>query len=267
MERQGSIINEDDQVKEIENREENPEQVPITKFFTYINGNDKTLLIIGTVTAILAGGLMPSISLIMGNVAAAFTETDDSSSGTDIVGNMAEIASYVILIACSLFVFSYVFYAFWQHLAENIIEDLRKRYLKSLMRQEIAYFEKNKVEEIPSQMSEIFETLKASIGEQISNLLYAFSTCIAGIVYSLCFGPIFALACIAYLPVLLGILGVFGLMVKKSTLGKLNVIKHLGGIAEETLTAIKVVTSFGREERELKKFANWSRNTQKVAKK
>jgi len=52
---------------------------------------------------------------------------------------------------------------------------------------------------------------------------------------------------VAYLPFLMTILVVFGLMVKKSTLDKLNVIKELGGIAEETLTAIKVVTSFGRE--------------------
>ena len=81
------------------------------------------------------------------------------------MSNMSFIASYVILIATSLFTFSYVFFAFWQHLAENIVTDLRKRYLKSLMRQEIGYFEVNKVEEIPSQMSEIFETLKASIGE------------------------------------------------------------------------------------------------------
>lgn len=44
-------------------------------------------------------------------------------------------------------------------------------------------------------------------------------------------------------------------------------IKHLGGIAEETLTVIKVVASFGREERELRKFAKWSRRTTTVAKK
>ena len=57
------------------------------------------------------------------------------------------------------------------------------------MRQEIAFFEKNKVEELPAQISEVFETVKASIGEQISNLIFAVSTCLAGIVYSLSFGP------------------------------------------------------------------------------
>ena len=41
----------------------------------------------------------------------------------------------------------------------------------------------------------------------------------------------------------------------------------MGGICEETLTAIKVVAGFGREDRELRKFAKWSRRTTAVAKK
>ena len=148
------------------------EQVGLLKFFSYINWQDKVLLFVGTTAAILAGGILPSISLIMGNVAVAFSPGGDSS---DILASMSFIASYVVLISVALFIFSYCFFAFWQHLAENIVIDLRKRYLRSLMRQEIGYFEVNKVEEIPAQMSEIFETLKASIGEQISNLIFAFS--------------------------------------------------------------------------------------------
>ena len=54
-------------------------------------------------------------------------------------------------------------------------------------------------------------------------------------------------------------------MVQKSTINKLTVVKHLGGIAEESLSAIKVVSSFNREDRELKKFTKWSKRTQQVA--
>ena len=72
--------------------------------------------------------------------------------------------------------------------------------------------------ELPSQISEVFETVKASIGEQISNLLFAIATCIAGIVYALTFAPIFALICLAYLPVLLSIIGIFGSMVRAFTI-------------------------------------------------
>ncbi len=64
-----------------------------------------------------------------------------------------------------IFIFSYFFYAFWNHLAENISFNLRKEYLKALLRQEIGYFEKTKIEEIPAQMGDIFETIHRSIGE------------------------------------------------------------------------------------------------------
>lgn len=67
-------------------------------------------------------------------------------------------------------------------------------------------------------MSEIFETIQASIGEKISNLLFAVVTCISGVGYALYFGVTFALSCIAYLPFLLMILGVFGRMVQSATL-------------------------------------------------
>ena len=70
----------------------------------------------------------------MGNVAAAFSGSGSAQEGGDIITNMGFIATYVIMIATSLFLFSYLFFAFFQHLAENIITDLRMRYIRALMR-------------------------------------------------------------------------------------------------------------------------------------
>jgi ATP-binding cassette subfamily B (MDR/TAP) protein 1 len=159
----------------------------------------------------------------MGHVAAAFT--DGGSSPDNIIGTMSTIAVIVMMIAMLLFLFSYIFFAFYQHLAENICLDLRKRYISALMRQEVGYFEINKVEQIPAQISEIFETVKSSIGEKIANFIFAISTCVSGMIYALCYGPVFAAVCIAYLPILLAIVGIFGLMVRKSSLNKLEVVK------------------------------------------
>ena len=97
------------------------------KFFKYLSTADRILLYIGTLAAILAGMILPSIATIMGNVAEAFT------GGGSIVDEMNFIASYVVMISVGLFVSSYIFFAFWSHLAENIAIDLRKRYLKALM--------------------------------------------------------------------------------------------------------------------------------------
>lgn len=62
--------------------------------------------------------------------------------------------------------------------------------------------------------------------------------------YAIYYGPTFALACIAYLPVLMTIIAVFGKRVQKSTIDKLEGVKLLSGAAEESLTAIKVVASY-----------------------
>lgn len=191
-----------------------PESIGFFTFFRYMQRFDKVLFVIGTFSAVLAGMILPSISLIMANVAQAFS--NPNSGG--ISGNMGYIASYVVIIACGLFTFSYMFYAFWQQLADNITTDLRKRYLAALMEQEIAFFDKNRVEQLPSQMAEIFETVQGAIGEKFSNMIFAVSTCVSGMGYALYFAPVYAGICILYLPFLLTILGVFGRMVQKTAL-------------------------------------------------
>lgn len=185
------------------------------------------LLTGGTVSAITAGIILPSISLFMGNISVAFS---GETSKTELVQSnltktMGTIAMIVVMVAISIFLFSYIFYAFWSHLAANITNDLKKKYIESLLRQEIGYFERNKVEQIPAQISEIFEQLQNSIGEKIANLIFALSTCIASMGYGLYFGWAFALACIAYLPFLILIIAVFGKRVQKSTVEKLEGVK------------------------------------------
>lgn len=89
----------------------------------------------------------------------------------------------------------------------------------------------------------------------------------AGIVYAFIYGPLFAVVCCAYMPMLFGALGYFGMLVQKSTLGKLEISEKLGGIAEESFTAIKLISSFCQEEREIKKFSVWNDKARLISKK
>ena len=79
---------------------------------------------------------------------------------------------------------------------------------------------------------------------KISNLIFALSTCIASIGYALCYGWLFAFLSVAYLPFLMGVIAFFGRSVQKTTIEKLEGVKQLAGVAEETLMAIKVVASY-----------------------
>ena len=52
------------------------QSVSIHRFFAYNSGKDNLMLAIGTLGAILAGLLLPSISLIMGQIATLFGDGD-----------------------------------------------------------------------------------------------------------------------------------------------------------------------------------------------
>jgi ATP-binding cassette, subfamily B (MDR/TAP), member 1 len=117
-----------------------PRQISFFKFFSFLSFTDKALLVFGTLAAIIAGAILPSISLVMGNVAVAFSGGNTPTGLKDV---MSLISSLVLIIVGLLFVFCYLFYAFWQHLAQNITRDLRKKYIWALMNQEVSYFEMN----------------------------------------------------------------------------------------------------------------------------
>ena len=115
-------------------------------------------------------------------------------------------------------------------------------------------------------MGLIFETVQSSIGEKYVNLIFAVFTAIGGCMFAFWTGRSYALALIVYLPVFFIILGTFGVMVKRITADRLDVIKQMGGVVSETLYAIKVVASFGREAQELEKFIKYTKKAEKVGK-
>lgn len=57
-------------------------------------------------------------------------------------------------------------------------------------------------------------------------------------------GPVFAAICLAYFPIVIIFVMIFGGKMKKSTIAKISEIKILGGLVEESLSAIKLVVSF-----------------------
>lgn len=86
---------------------------------------------IGIFSAIVAGGLLPLVSIAQGEV----TNTFDPKNAKDALLNRMKTTSLVIcLVGIGQWFFAYVYYSFWQHLAQNLSFDLRSRYLHAILR-------------------------------------------------------------------------------------------------------------------------------------
>ena len=58
---------------------------------------------------------------------------------------------------------------------------------------------------------------------------------------------------------------VFGSQVKKTTIAKMAILKRLGGVVEESLTAVRLISSFANEKKEEDKFTKLAEETRVVA--
>lgn len=120
-----------------------PEMIKFSSFFRYLTIKDKLLISIGSISAVCCGCLLPSMSIMLGEVTNAF---DPDNTADEILDTMSWIGWIISIIGACTWITGYFYYAFWQHLAENISFDLRSRYLHAILNQEVAYFEKVNVE-------------------------------------------------------------------------------------------------------------------------
>jgi ABC-type multidrug transport system fused ATPase/permease subunit len=72
------------------------------------------------------------------------------------------------------------------------------------------------------------------------------SAMISGIGIAFYRGADYAGLCTAFLPILILLMGVFGVQVEKSVIAKASYVKKLAGSVEESLTAVRLIASFAK---------------------
>ena len=85
-------------------------------------------------------------------------------------------------------------------------------------------------------------------------MCFGLATTISAVGFSLYIGPTFGLICCAYLPLVVIATYIFGRSVRNAQLEKREVAKRMGGVIEEILSAVKLISSFAQERREVEKF-------------
>lgn len=103
------------------------------------------------------------------------------------------------------------------------------------------------------------------MGEKIGQLVYAISMFISGLCIAFYQGPIFTLVSICYMPLMVGVISIFGGLVGKKMREKLIQTKKLGAHTEETLSALKLVVSFAQEDLAVSKYDEIASQSKELA--
>ena len=84
--------------------------INFSKFFTYMTFKDKLLMFFGTAGAIIAGVLLPSISIAMGAVTNTY---NPHNTKEEVLNQMKMICLYINLVGIGCWIFGYIYFAFW----------------------------------------------------------------------------------------------------------------------------------------------------------
>ncbi len=157
----------------------------------------------------------------------------------------------VLVLAAS----SYARLVFLTGLAEQVIADLRAQILRHVLRLHSAWFETQKTGDLLSRLTADCSVLQILIGTSLPTALRNIFMTIGGIVLMVLSSPTLCLIMLAVVPFVLGVLFLVGPRVRESGKALQDSVGAVGAQLVESLTAVREIQAFSREEQQASRFA------------
>eukprot|EP00002_Diphylleia_rotans_P014621 TRINITY_DN2848_c0_g1_i8.p1 TRINITY_DN2848_c0_g1~~TRINITY_DN2848_c0_g1_i8.p1 ORF type:complete len:1149 (-),score=251.56 TRINITY_DN2848_c0_g1_i8:291-3737(-) len=168
------------------------------------------------------------------------------------------------LVGAGGLILAYAEVAFWMMAGERQAIRYREEYFKAILRQDIAWFDTQKTGELTSALSSDIVDIQEAIGEKVGNAIHHFFTFLFGFIVGFIQGWQLALVIISVAP-LLALCGgiwtkIFGVLAKQTQLAYAGA----GGIAEEVISSVRTVVSFGGEKKEIERYDSKLKETEVI---
>ncbi|KAI2474213.1 Multidrug resistance protein-like protein 49-like protein, partial [Diabrotica virgifera virgifera] len=207
-----------------EEPKEKLQNVSFRQMFRYSSGYDKFLITIGLISSTGAGILQPLNTLIFGSLTGDIIEYATSMQ-RNLSSDQKKIAEdkffdairyFAIMnsvIGVGMFIFSYLATVSFNYSATRQIFKIRSAYLKSILNQDVSWYDVNQTGEFASRMSDDLHKFEDGIGEKVP-IFWSFQVVfLTSIIIALVKGWELALICLTSLPATLIIVRTVGIVI------------------------------------------------------
>ncbi|CAG9838848.1 unnamed protein product [Diabrotica balteata] len=248
-----------------EEPKEKIKNISFRQMFRYASGYDKFLITIGLISSTGAGILQPLNTLIFGSLTGDIIEYAISIQ-TNLSADQKKIAEdkffdairyFAIMnsvIGVGMFIFNYLATATFNYSAMRQIFKIRSAYLKSILNQDVSWYDVNQTGDFASRMSDDLHKFEDGIGEKVP-IFWSFQVVfLTSLIIALVKGWELALICLTSLPATLIIVRTVGILTTKLAKNQMEAYGAAGSIAEEALSLIRTVTAFGGQKKEVERY-------------
>ncbi|CAO2173942.1 unnamed protein product [Urochloa humidicola] len=227
-------------------------RVPFHKLFAFADSTDAALMVLGALGAVANGAAMPFMTVLFGNLIDAF---GGAMSIHEVVDRVSNVSLQFIYLALASAVASFVQVTCWMITGERQAARIRNLYLKTILRQEIAFFDKyTSTGEVVGRMSGDTVLIQDAMGEKVGKFVQLVITFFGGFIVAFAQGWLLTLVMMATIPPLVVAGAVMSNVVAKmASLGQAAYAES-SVVVEQTIGSIRTVASFTGEKRAVEKY-------------
>lgn len=220
--------------------------------FKFADGLDIFLMVFGSICAIANGLAQPVMALLFGGVVDTFGTADYQHMPQDIL----RVSIKLLYLAIGAGIAAQMQVSCWTITGERQASRLQALYFETLLRQEIGYFDTEMTAGQALGMTSsdaitIQDAMSAEIGKSIQYL----STFLGGFLIAFARGWLLSLTLVSMIPSLLTIGGVMVIILSKMSTHNQAVYSEARDVVEETVGAIRTVSSLTAENDAIIKYA------------
>ncbi|XP_004502504.1 putative multidrug resistance protein isoform X1 [Cicer arietinum] len=226
-------------------------------FLRYADGVDKFLLLFGTLGCIGDGIQTPMTMLVLGSL------IDDYASGSQHTISIHTINKYALRllgVAIGVALSAFIVGVCWTRTAERQTSRMRIEYLKSILRQEVGFFDKQSDSsttfQVIATITSDAQTIQDTMSEKVPSCLVHLSAFFSSFIVALFLSWRLAVAAFPFSIMMIMPALIFGKVMKELGGKMKDAFGVAGSIAEQAISSVRTVYSYVGEKQTLKRFSS-----------
>ncbi|PNY10515.1 ABC transporter B family member 4-like protein [Trifolium pratense] len=235
---------------------EKQETVPFHKLFTFADSTDILLMVVGTIGAIGNGLGLPLMTLLFGQMINSFGS--NQSNTDDVVQQVSKVSLKFVYLAVGCGVSAFLQVSCWMVTGERQAARIRGLYLKTILRQDVTFFDKEtNTGEVVGRMSGDTVLIQDAMGEKVGKFLQLIATFIGGFVIAFTKGWLLTVVMMSTLPLLVVSGAAMALIIGRMASKGQTAYAKAAHVVEQTIGSIRTVASFTGEKQAVSSYSKF----------
>ncbi|KAJ2726755.1 hypothetical protein GGI07_000266, partial [Coemansia sp. Benny D115] len=238
-----------------------PDSISVPQLFRFSNKTDKFLTLLGTFFSCASGVITPVMIIIFSDLMGVILRVENLKmegkldEANDYLGNRSRHYCLIFFIlGIVMWIVSFGVNACWAVSAENQGLRIRKLYYKSIMRQDIGWFDTVKTGELTTRITNDVNLVQEGLGEKFGFVFMNVVAFIVAFIIAFVKGWKLTFICLCVIPFIIASGAYLGKTIAKLITFAQDKTAASGAIADEVISGIRTVMAFNGQSREIARY-------------